>query len=88
MPSRPPEEVCFMQRVACYLIQCCFKFSSTKMHFSFELSACMCLCMVGCTMHKNAVSVRPEEGIESSGARVTGGCEPPDIGAQNRTRVH
>lgn len=39
-------------------------------------------------MHKNAVSVRPEEGIESSGARVTGGCEPPDIGAQNRTRVH
>lgn len=31
--------------------------------------------------------MRPEEDTESHGARVTGNCEPPDIGARNQTRI-
>ena len=36
----------------------------------------MCQCML-----------RPEEGISFAGAGVTSGCEPPDVGAENRALV-
>ena len=40
----------------------------------------MCMCGYG---HMNADIQRPEEGIRSPGAGITGSCEPPDVDAGN-----
>ena len=37
--------------------------------------------------HKHKCPQRPAKGVKSSGARVTGSCEPLKIGAVNRTQV-
>lgn len=42
------------------------------------------MCLYEC-VHK--LLWRPEEGINSLGARVTGSCKLPDVGAGNQTQL-
>ena len=48
------------------------------------MCVCMCLCVIRCECR---CSCRPEEGVRSLEARVTGSCELLDVGAWNRTQV-
>ena len=41
---------------------------------------------VGC-VYVSVQEGRPEEGVRSLRAGITGSCELPDVGAGNRTRV-
>lgn len=52
--------------------------------FSLHLFSFLCVC-THTLMHMNAVPMEPEEGVTSSGSRVTGGYELPDLVAENRT---
>lgn len=59
--------------------------------FSFFLKivvyVCVCVCLLYVRAHMCKCQWRPEEDVESSGAGVTGVCEPPNVGAGNRNRV-
>lgn len=51
-----------------------------KIHFGFFVCLCMHVCVCVCRCPH-----RLEEGMESSGAGVTGSCELLNVGAGNRT---
>lgn len=46
-----------------------------------KIYLCVCLCIRMSICHRCACPWGPEEGAGSSGAVVTGGCKPPDLGA-------
>lgn len=48
---------------------------------------CTCVFYMSFYTHLYGCLGRPEEDIGSPGTGVTGGCEPPDLGTGNPTKV-
>jgi hypothetical protein len=84
----------------CVRASVCLSVYVTCMCLCVYLSVCVChvyvsVCMSVCE-HVSVMCVsvcvcvypqRPEEGIRPPAAGVTGGCEPPSVGARNQTQA-